>query len=419
MNQNDSPPERRLTFKKKVLFLATIYLAFLVLLEIGARVVFYVSNDFSPFYLKYGFVPDVTDHSASGQGYTKFQPASIYEYKLSPARTIEMRINSDGFRGLEDFRRPKPAGVFRVVTLGASSTFGLVTEDDATYPYLLERFFDRTDAHPEVEVLNLAIPHLRLVNIVDLARAELPGLEPDLVTLYAGYNNSWVHTSPQQSGRLYRLKDWLKAHSVAYKGLNPKVQNVYYRLAKASRKDLLNLPSYGVPIPLGGTKIEAARANMRVEYRGQLEQLADIVEGLGARLMLVTQSYTLTRLPAHRLQIPTPSYAEEVAIVEAMLEEDGELLAPYATLLIHRDLMEETRALAAERGLPVVEGIEAIDEDRETMMASFVHLTPDGNCRVAEAIYAGIVTYALIPGIDVPGATASATDRPCPAERIE
>jgi len=49
-----------------------------------------------------------------------------------------LSINSHGFRGKE-FSIAKPDDVIRVLTLGASSTFGFFNKDDETYPYLLEQ----------------------------------------------------------------------------------------------------------------------------------------------------------------------------------------------------------------------------------------------------------------------------------------
>ena len=53
--------------------------------------------------------------------------------------------------------------------------------------------------------MNLGIPHFRIQNILAMARAELPALDPDLITLYAGYNNSMVVEDRER--RLGRLSD--------------------------------------------------------------------------------------------------------------------------------------------------------------------------------------------------------------------
>ena len=155
----DAPSADKVPLRKKLLFFFVIYFLFLLGGEAGARIVFFLKEDLNPYYLTFGFVPDIERHSANFSGYTKFQPSSTYHFKVDRVRTINMQINSDGFRGLYDFVKPKPAGVFRVAALGASSTFGLHDEDNETYPYLLEQQLRSLYPGMRIEVLNLGIPH--------------------------------------------------------------------------------------------------------------------------------------------------------------------------------------------------------------------------------------------------------------------
>ncbi len=369
----DTPPaESRvagLSWKKKVFFLAVIYFMLVFLFEVGARLLFFATDNFNPYYLTFGLVPDIEQHSAEHDGYTKFQPNTIYHYKSSPTKTIDMKINGDGFRGLDEFTKPKPPETFRIVSMGASSTFGLTDEDDETYPYLLQKRIREQSQIPHGEAFNLGVPHYRMDNIVALADHELAALEPDVVTLYSGYNNSMVVQAPTNVGGLYNFKNWLKAHSVAYRGLHPRIATIYGRLSGIFNRNLGGTPTLNLPIQLEREDIARLRQSMREEYRGYVVHLADLANEIGATLVLVTQSYTLRQLPSSRLAGDWQPYADEVAHVEGLLEEDGTLLAPYSTLLIHRDLMDELRAVAAERGLPLVEGITVLDPDRDQMMS--------------------------------------------------
>src|SRR5574342_364464 len=199
---------------RSVVFLLIIYTLTLVVFEAGARVFFYVKEGFNPYYLLYGFIADTQWHSREERGYSKFQPNSIYRQKLRD-ETLEMHINSDGFRGV-DFTKPKPAGTIRVACLGASSTFGYNDPDDATYPYRLEQMLREGLPGQHVEVLNLGIPHLRLSNILALARVELPRLEPHVVVFYEGYNNAILSEDRSQGNLLFKIKDWFNFHSVAW-----------------------------------------------------------------------------------------------------------------------------------------------------------------------------------------------------------
>src|SRR5207237_10295818 len=71
---------------------------------------------------------------------------------------IRIHINAAGMRGDRELSRPKPAGVFRVVVLGDSFTFGGKVQVEDTFPAALEREFRSADPSLPTEVLNLAVP---------------------------------------------------------------------------------------------------------------------------------------------------------------------------------------------------------------------------------------------------------------------
>ena len=102
------------------------------------------------------------------------------------------RSNNHGFRG-EDFEIEKAPGTFRILTLGASSTFGYHDRDEETYPVFLEADLQRI-APPgvRVEVINFAIPHAMTDNVLAMLLAEGFALSPDLVTFYEGANDAAV-----------------------------------------------------------------------------------------------------------------------------------------------------------------------------------------------------------------------------------
>ncbi len=99
---------------------------------------------------------------ADGKGprYSKYFP---HEKKIDidqNGEKISVTINSDGFRG-RDIDPVKEPGVVRVVTLGASSTFGFHNRDDQTYPRQLENLLNQeARGSTRYEVINLGIPHL-------------------------------------------------------------------------------------------------------------------------------------------------------------------------------------------------------------------------------------------------------------------
>ena len=92
--------------------------------------------------------------------YFKYEP---YQHRVTfdidTGEVYPATINQRGFRGA-DFPADKSRGVLRVVTLGASSTFGYHNSDDRTYPAQLQDILTRRCPEQRYEVLNLGIPHL-------------------------------------------------------------------------------------------------------------------------------------------------------------------------------------------------------------------------------------------------------------------
>ena len=74
--------------------------------------------------------------------YSKYLPGQFKRNRDEYGQLNDISINNRGFRG-RDISSDKPSGVFRVVTLGASSTFGYRNRDQETYPHYLEQYLNR------------------------------------------------------------------------------------------------------------------------------------------------------------------------------------------------------------------------------------------------------------------------------------
>ena len=105
------------------------------------------------------------------------------EGRLPASGDVPYRINEDGFRGPRH-ARPKPGGVFRIVVLGDSISFGYGVTEPEAWPRLLEASLasEASDASgPRVEVVNLAVGGYNAFNEARLLEDVGLGYEPDLV----------------------------------------------------------------------------------------------------------------------------------------------------------------------------------------------------------------------------------------------
>jgi hypothetical protein len=104
------------------------------------------------------------------------------EHGRPHARYKKWVINNVGMRG-PDIPLAKPPGTLRVVTAGASETFGLYESPGREFPRQLEDTLRaRCGAH--VEVLNAAIFGMTLPTLEQDLRLRVRALDPDVVVLY-------------------------------------------------------------------------------------------------------------------------------------------------------------------------------------------------------------------------------------------
>ena len=105
-------------------------------------------------------------------------------------------INSLGLRGPER-SASKPPGVFRVICVGGSTTFGAgIIGDEKTYPARLEAHLSALCPGRRFEVWNAGVPGYTTAENVIYLSLRLVDFQPDLVVLYEGYNDFKPNRTP-------------------------------------------------------------------------------------------------------------------------------------------------------------------------------------------------------------------------------
>ncbi|MCZ7584274.1 MAG: GDSL-type esterase/lipase family protein [Deltaproteobacteria bacterium] len=99
--------------------------------------------------------------------------------------------------------KTKPDGVFRIVCVGGSSTYGIGVEPSAVWPAVLEAMLK--SAGYRVEVINAGIPGYRSFQIFILLRDFLLEYEPDAVLMYAGFNDLNHRAGPYTDREVWRM----------------------------------------------------------------------------------------------------------------------------------------------------------------------------------------------------------------------
>jgi lysophospholipase L1-like esterase len=171
-----APPPQLSPGKQLVFALLTLLLV-LLLIEGAVRAYHFVRN--------YG-------SDADPRGYVVPDGRAGYALKAN-YQEGGIRIDSLGFRGPE-VNSTKAPGVYRIVTLGDSATFG-PHESECAYPYQLSDLL----APRQVEVVNAGIEGYRSDRaLVHLQRDVMP-LHPDLVTVFIGWNDLYQNDPKVES----------------------------------------------------------------------------------------------------------------------------------------------------------------------------------------------------------------------------
>jgi lysophospholipase L1-like esterase len=337
-------------------------------------------------------VGDYRAYTAGATGYSKYFP---YEQKLTGnpdgQGQFPVRINNHGLRG-EDFTVEKPPGTFRILTLGASSTFGYHDRDDETYPVLLERELAHTGADGRrYEVINFGVPHATTDNTLALFLTEGVPLSPDMVTFYEGANDAAVIESRDGT----RSTGWR--------------ETLAERFLLGALLDRI-VPSTDAADTDWWWSDELAERRSRA-FIANLDRLAAECRRRGIRLIVCTQQFKSTLIPPEQLRGLT--YDQEVEQVRAKVAR-GEL-GPHAVpvsrlafgtrlhgddalnirtlavgyppraLLVHTRLMAALRAWVPGAGVGFVDVIHELDAHRD-LIVNWVHLRGEANAIIARAL---------------------------------
>lgn len=217
------------------------------------------------------------------------------------------RTNGSGYRGRELGPRREP-GVFRILCLGDSCTFGLGVREDETFAAELQRLLDVAyDGRLRFEVANLGVTGYTSFQSRRQIERELPRLEPDLVVfLPTGLNDAGLAAGPSDR-ELARRQDSLG-----------------FRLGSTRLARCLGLGALDHVIPAEGFAARNPGGAPRVpvgEFAENLSDVADLCRAHGADLLLV--AYEL----ADRAHARDPSLRARQAEFDRFAKERGVALA--------------------------------------------------------------------------------------------
>ena len=150
------------------------------ILELGLR--FYFSN--------YGTENDRIRYMYSGEEIQK-QTARLIgiPYALYVSNPNYQGHNQLGYRGAETTIE-KPKGIFRIVTIGASTTYGFGVNSNQAYPDVLQDILRDDYGYTNVEVINAGVMSYTSFELLTNFQFRVLELDPDLIIYYGAKNDA-------------------------------------------------------------------------------------------------------------------------------------------------------------------------------------------------------------------------------------
>lgn len=279
---------------------------------------------------------------------------------------FDYRHNSFGFRDVEHTIE-KPEGVFRILALGDSFTYGVGASFENTYLYRLEKMLnERSGNHPKVEIIKGGIPSYYPEPERLLLQYYGLRYKPDLII---------VGFLPNDVGDTYMGRDWLTVGTDSYLKTRfgeslGEFGTWLYINSHAARIVLLKiayLKTVRERMPQW-PEIYRGAGFHEGEWRkveGEFERMNEIARGVGAGIVLVhipqKMSYMtdVADYPARRLSAWGEGH--EVAFID------------------------------------VLPAMRKASERRITYWEKDGHCAPDGYRVIAETIYSGLLEDGLVP----------------------
>jgi lysophospholipase L1-like esterase len=218
----------------------------------------------------------------------RFVPTLPAEFRDNPTWTID--LNSEGYRGPE-FTAAKPPATVRVACIGDSWTFGMNVDQPLAYPDRLAAHLRELAPASRFEVLNFGVLGYSSFQGLQLLKARVLALHPDVVAIGFGMNDSGVPgyrdkdmiavAPPRLTRRavdaakeleLYTLLDYV-AHRMRFR---PKTIGDYLKAESEKATD-----------PVDYTAMEAWTRVSPADYERNLREMIQLARDAGATAVLL------------------------------------------------------------------------------------------------------------------------------------
>lgn len=318
----------------------------------------------------------------------------VYEMHVTGVETPGLKgptrftTESHGLRCRTEVVTPKPAGLYRIFCMGGSTTECAYLDDADAWPALIEAELTARFPDERIQVASAGVSGATSADhVTQLARDLLP-LEPDCILLMCGLNDHFRRGAgtSARAGLMGDAGAWLIRHSMTARRFErarqrlttdtpsdarPFIQDTAGAFYAEKRKACAATPTAASAAAFAGLPDPAPG------FAGNLERIADLCEGAGVRLILITHPsiYRGDLSPAER----------RLLWMTALITVDG--TQPPMEWHIRRlaRLNQAMAAVADGRGLTLIDADGRLPKDTGTFYDD-CHLNISGSRRLATLI---------------------------------
>ena len=298
---------------------------------------------------------------------------------LVPAKQGEapyFSTNSWGFRGAE-FALRKPAGVIRVVCLGASTTGGS-QGDLETYPYFLQVELNQLFPGHSIEVINAGHHGTSIDDLLEILKARVLPLAPDVVIFYESSNNiDWSEFLTDTSVRCPQEDCWLTQYPVWYRFLYRR--SALFTLI-ADRNGWRSTKAMPHTVSLVGPKVSL------IHYR---DVLSDIVkETLSNRSKIMLTSFVT--IANEGMEV---SQKQNLLLFDDMHRKMYPF-TPGEVAQVYEVFNQAAAGVASASGVPYADVSTEFPKELRYFSHDYIHFSPEGN-----RLLAGLLAQKLVKDV--------------------
>lgn len=229
--------------------------------------------------------------------YVGFAPVPLFVEEEQADGTVQCVTARNKLRlfNSQTFPKEKPAGTYRIFSVGGSTTHGRPYDDATSFSGWLREYLEATSTERSWEVINAGGVSYASYRVA-LLMEELIQYEPDLFIIYSGHNEFLEERTygdiKDTPASVLRLSSWA-ARSRAATLVSNVIQGVTStwsqppanKLHSEVDTQMIGLSAY--------TRDDALQEKVLKHYRYNLLRMIDIARSVGARVVLITPASNL------------------------------------------------------------------------------------------------------------------------------